>query len=571
MIFKKLTSWFQSPKPSPKTPIATPTGQTPTKNYWQSYADSQELTIVFVHGFLSNSRTCWLHENQTSYWPTFVAQDGQIGKPNVFVAGYHTEINSTSYGIRDCAQEVWSALTRVTPNMRPPIAHGQIVFVCHSLGGIVTRYLIDENRESLKGKKIGLVLVASPSKGSSYANNLQPLAKLYGNRVAEELKTQSGLIEELDKRFRKLLGSEEIDITGMEIVEHHGPIHFKWLPLRLRPVVTEDSGSKYFSDFQKIPDSDHFTICKPDRLDHESHALLVQFLLKYFPVQLAKTTERKNDIGPQSPRKNPIAARPGDPLFDTYSSNVEQYYQERNIDVSCAAAIAYYPCIWVHGPSGLGKTNLIMRLASQKSFRPISVNLANRDPGTENLVTLIRGVMEDVFRHHGYTPPGGNNDVVAVARMMQVYAEKSELCLVIDEVPISEADQRAMGAFVSTITDVLSTSKAATAERNIRIAISSISDPQIAKASFPNKASEYFRFFPIAPWDDLDLAFLLDKIASNLPHPTFVTQNKRQIVTSSARSPRNLKIMLRDYSTYAHITGPSLNEQEARLRFKPMA
>jgi hypothetical protein len=63
----------------------------------------------------------------------------------IFLSDYHTTIDAGPYGIRDCAQEVFSRLNIIdSQNHRPPMDKKKITFVCPSLGGIVTRYLLAE-------------------------------------------------------------------------------------------------------------------------------------------------------------------------------------------------------------------------------------------------------------------------------------------------------------------------------------------------------------------------------------------------------------------------------------------
>ena len=66
----------------------------------------------------------------------------------------------------------------------------QLIFVCHSMGGIVVRKFIVERAAELIGakKEIDLFLVASPSLGASYADWLSPLAQQFGHAQADALR-----------------------------------------------------------------------------------------------------------------------------------------------------------------------------------------------------------------------------------------------------------------------------------------------------------------------------------------------------------------------------------------------
>ena len=65
------------------------------------------------------------------------------------------------------------------------LASDRLIFVCHSMGGIVVRkYIVERQAELIgAGKEIDLFLVASPSLGSTYADWLSPLAQLFRARA----------------------------------------------------------------------------------------------------------------------------------------------------------------------------------------------------------------------------------------------------------------------------------------------------------------------------------------------------------------------------------------------------
>ena len=61
-------------------------------NLWYHYCDS-DAVLVFVHGVLSDSRNCWLHDEAggaLAYWPELVASDARFKNVGIYLAGYHT-------------------------------------------------------------------------------------------------------------------------------------------------------------------------------------------------------------------------------------------------------------------------------------------------------------------------------------------------------------------------------------------------------------------------------------------------------------------------------------------------
>ena len=153
-------------------------------NYW--FLDRRtETVIVFVHGILSDSRGCWLHidardPSQNRYWPAIIEGDARFTEASVYMGGYYTKVDAGPYEIRNCADELFRALKRTDESGSPPVMNRErILFVCHSTGGIVVRYLLESNAEAFRNKSVGLLLIASPSYGSEWADKLSLLSRFY--------------------------------------------------------------------------------------------------------------------------------------------------------------------------------------------------------------------------------------------------------------------------------------------------------------------------------------------------------------------------------------------------------
>jgi len=84
--------------------------------------------------------------------------------PSIFLGGFYTEFNSGYFDFRDAADQLYQA---IATGVNPVLNKRKIVFVTHSTGGIVARQLLVKYVDKFVGKKVGLVLIASPSLGSS--------------------------------------------------------------------------------------------------------------------------------------------------------------------------------------------------------------------------------------------------------------------------------------------------------------------------------------------------------------------------------------------------------------------
>jgi hypothetical protein len=263
-------------------------------------------SAVFVHGILSSGEKCWRNDNG-SYWPELLKNEPKLESLGIYVFTYETGIFSGSYRLSDIVDDLKDSM-RLDDDV---LASDRLVFVCHSMGGIVVRkYMVERAAFELirPGREIDLFLIASPSLGSTYADWLKPLAQFLGHAQAAALRFVSDNIwlMDLDKEFlnlkedEKLKESGTLKIKGKELVEDK----FVFLPKVFgKQVVASFSGARYFGEQSKIPGSDHFSIAKPADNQARQHKLLCEFILK---TALSPGPETRKP--PPEPDRPPIPA-----------------------------------------------------------------------------------------------------------------------------------------------------------------------------------------------------------------------------------------------------------------------
>jgi hypothetical protein len=242
-------------------------------------------SVVFVHGILSSGESCWRNGNGT-YWPELLKNEAGLEAAGIYVYSYQTGFASGSYSLSnvvDDLKERFFNLDRVADSQK-------IVFVCHSMGGIVVRKLIVERLNDFLDRRIdiGLFLVASPSLGSDYANWLEPIARFAGHEQAKALRfnQDNQWLTDLDKTFMNLKESKRLTLYGKELLEDK----FITLKFFLRSqVVAPFSGARYFGESFKVAGSDHFSIAKPENNKADQHRLLVEFIKQSGFSQLGKS------------------------------------------------------------------------------------------------------------------------------------------------------------------------------------------------------------------------------------------------------------------------------------------
>jgi len=242
-------------------------------NLWYQYRHTDRV-IVFVHGVLSDSRGCWYRppsENRPGvYWPDLLLKDRRFIDYSIYLGGYYTDVKATQYEVGDCAEELYSALKRRTfeEQAQCVMDHKTIVFLCHSTGGIVVRYLLTDRPWAFEDKRVGLVLIASPSARSPLANRLDLLLKYFRYEYGTQLGWGDWQLEELDQRFRILLREKRFPkLLGAEACEERFSLDRKWLPSA--ESVAQGSTGAYFDRVEVLLGTDHFTCVKP-RDEHDS-------------------------------------------------------------------------------------------------------------------------------------------------------------------------------------------------------------------------------------------------------------------------------------------------------------
>lgn len=245
------------------------------RSAWYSVTPS-DTVFVFVHGIFANSVDTWTAGNG-AYWPRIVEKDARFSSPSIYLGGYFTDFSSGIYRVSNAADELVSRLRLRDADGNPaPLSKPKIVFIAHSTGGLVVRYMLERYVEQFRGKSIGLVLLASPSRGSGWSNRLKWLRELFKNEMAGELARDNSFIMDLDQRFADFVQERKIPrLAGIDAFENKFIV--PGLIFNSTHVVSPADSASYFGAYKIVPDTDHFSIAKPTSLSHDSHQLLYDF------------------------------------------------------------------------------------------------------------------------------------------------------------------------------------------------------------------------------------------------------------------------------------------------------
>ncbi len=119
-----------------------------------------DTAVVFVHGVLGDSTSTW--GNGPTYWPQLLTTDSAFDGADIFVYSYPTSL--------------WATLSidELADYLRPPLAvnevsqHRRLVFLTHSMGGLITRAYLLKNRD-VAARTSFVYFYSTPTTGSQVA------------------------------------------------------------------------------------------------------------------------------------------------------------------------------------------------------------------------------------------------------------------------------------------------------------------------------------------------------------------------------------------------------------------
>src|SRR4051812_32141864 len=121
--------------------------------------------LVFVHGILGDGVTSWTSKSGT-YWPSLVASDPDLKGYDIYVFEYPTSAFGGCMAVTDLANDLRLHL-RDAGLLND---YTNIIFVAHSMGGLVVQQLLLRNREEIVPKVPAILLFGTPSGGSRKAD-----------------------------------------------------------------------------------------------------------------------------------------------------------------------------------------------------------------------------------------------------------------------------------------------------------------------------------------------------------------------------------------------------------------
>lgn len=253
-------------------------------------ADSlKPRVIVFVHGLHGNRET-WRASNG-AYWPQIVKTDPHFQKSDVVVAEYPTPSMRGQYSSAQLAQILYDSLKK-----QRVWDHREIVFIAHSLGGILTEEMLLAHPADAARVPF-VVSYATPHQGSFVAN----LAKIYdSDPLLTDLRDgdDNSFLMDLEQKWRSAPSATRIHrycaYEALDTVAGAGIGHY----LRAHTRVVNYYSATYGCDADTAPQkivADHIDIVKPANRQADAYTFFARVYHSHPVVDVVETI-RDNKI-----------------------------------------------------------------------------------------------------------------------------------------------------------------------------------------------------------------------------------------------------------------------------------
>eukprot|EP00854_Cymbomonas_tetramitiformis_P014719 gene14719-17394_t len=273
------------------------------------------MDIVFIHGLRGGAFSTWrYHGEELPYrkggemggcWPVDLA--GELPDVRIMSVKYKTRITDWSgytLSIEDLGSHIITRLHAAGVGARP------VVFVTHSMGGLLMKQMLQYAREDPKYAAMyqnvrGVVFYSTPHFGSwlalGWQANVPPgLSTLVRTAPGvDQMRSTNNYLETLHQEVRALHQRGQLDVLSFAEGKTT-PVMEVWsqrLSLKV-DIVPMESSYPGFGEYVILPHTDHVTTCKPRDKDDPAYRKTRDFarrILNELDQEAASHSSHSND------------------------------------------------------------------------------------------------------------------------------------------------------------------------------------------------------------------------------------------------------------------------------------
>lgn len=244
-------------------------------------------------------------------------------------------------------------------------------------------------------------------------------------------------------------------------------------------------------------------------------------------------------------------------LFDIYDTNKEPYYVHRKEDEIFHSSLKQYG-VWIHGITGCGKSNLIIRDLRYNNQYFIQICLASCLD--HNNLTFFTEILLEIADKANYKipilPQNFSECSKKILWVLKEYFSNKNLVIFIEEIPISTDED--YKDFSEKIFSLIMSKSLEFELSKIRFVLSSINNPIKYIQPYQQKVYSHLKFITLDAWKIDDIETLIGIIEIEFQY-TLSKEIKNKLIDEANGSPRFIKKFFRNIYTIGKIDDETLN------------
>lgn len=353
--------------------------------------------IIFVNGIFGDAQSTWKNSS-SAYWPQLIGDDSSFADSDIFVLSFESPKIRTAQNIDDLAIRMGAVLTAKGVLSR----HNELVFLCHSMGGLVTRKFLVKER--LPAESVPLIyFFGTPTAGANVT------------RIAEVVSANPQLRDMLPLEDNTYLSSLANDwlatATQQPALDYPGRISsycsFEKLDTFGVRIVTETSAKLLCNRPSVGINANHINIVKPGDVNQDPYVFFKAAYLRSFGAQAADVRSATRDaVSNLEPGGMAMRHISSDSLGEIVRRTVSA---PAYVDVGCEETKGGVLEIQAPLKSGEYLLGADAIVTSQSNLSSINLSLIGVDATRARVQFNVRGLDRVLFNC-----PGGGNAHIAV-------------------------------------------------------------------------------------------------------------------------------------------------------------